>query len=494
MTSATNAIEQAPLGIAVFDGPDRRLVFANEHWRSLFGYSRPCGTSCDDIIGATFVERIDAVAGDGITVSFRCARVGRPDGVIITVLKAMRSSDQRIAGVIACCVEHDHPIAVALTSSSEDRDALARAEQTSRMKDQFLAMVSHELRAPVTTLLLWERLLRESTTDVARERALDAIHQSAETQARLVSDLLDFARAANGKLNVALHPVALGALLESAVTAAAAITGPRGIAIHAMIDPELGLVRGDAARLRQIVDNLLSNAINASSAGDDISVVARRTPKQILVEVVDRGRGISSQLLPHVFEAFRQGDAVPADGGLGLGLAIAYELASLHEGTLTAHSAGAGTGACFTLALPVHELPAAAGITATPSRTLEAVHVLIVDDDARLLEALQLLLARAGAHVTTASSAHAGWVEIAQHRPDVLVSDIAMPVEDGYQFLTRIRGAEAELARLPAIALTAHASESDRERARAVGYDLHLAKPIDVEKLVASIAKLASAR
>ncbi len=373
--------------------------------------------------------------------------------------------------------------------------ARADAEQANRLKDQFLAIVSHELRAPMTTMLLWERVLRDPTAEPeVREQALAALHESAVTQTRLVSDLLDVARAISGKLYVDLRPVDLARVCREAVEAVGPGIAAKRLAISMHGTETLVNVQGDAARLRQVLDNLLSNAINFTPEGGRISVDLARRGRRISLEVTDTGRGVAAEFLPYMFEAFSQtDDALTRDRkGLGLGLAIVKQLVELHEGTVTATSAGTGCGTRFTISLP-----AAAPRTSSPTRTvapalsLRGVRVLVVDDDPRVRDALELLLSRAGAKVDIASSAEAARTEIAAHAPSVIVCDIAMPGEDGYSFARSLRATGSVL---PAIALTAHAMEADAVRAISAGFDQHLAKPIDFDHLVASLLSLLATR
>ncbi|CAN5816671.1 hypothetical protein BH11MYX3_BH11MYX3_15290 [soil metagenome] len=374
--------------------------------------------------------------------------------------------------------------------------ARADAEQANRLKDQFLATVSHELRAPMTTMLLWEKVLRDDTVkpDV-RAQALAAIHESAVTQARLVSDLLDVARAISGKLFVDLRPVDLSLVCREAVAA----IGPAAVAKQIVLVPRGAEARvevqGDHVRLRQVVDNLLSNAVSFTDSGGTVTVELQRSGRRVSLQVTDTGRGVSPVFLPHLFEAFSQtDDALTRErGGLGLGLAIVKQLVELHLGTVEAQSAGRGLGTTFRISLPIASAPrvasSPAGIASSPS--LAGVRVLVVDDDPRVRDALEQLLARAGATVDIAASAEGARTEIAAHPPSVIVCDIAMPGEDGYSFARSLRASGSEL---PAIALTAHAMAADAARAIAAGFDRHLAKPIDFEHLVTNLLSMLAER
>jgi signal transduction histidine kinase/ActR/RegA family two-component response regulator len=379
---------------------------------------------------------------------------------------------------------------------ARERAARAEVEQTSRLKDQFLAAVSHELRAPLTTMLLWERVLRDETAGVAlHAQALDAIHQSALFQSRLVDDLLDVSRAVSGKLHVDLRPLDIETVLRSALEAIA----PAALAKQIVLDRRGARVAvevdADEARLRQVLGNLLANAVKFTDPGGRITVVVTRQERTIAIGVEDSGRGIAPDFLPHVFEPFSQiEDSLAGENhGLGMGLAIAKQIVALHCGELTAASAGPGRGSTFTLRLPIADERRARPSPGDPARKpmLAHIRVLVVDDEPRVRDALALLLERAGAVVDTAESAETARIRIKLQAPEALVCDIAMPGEDGNSFIRDLRASGRDL---PAIALTAHAMESDVERALAAGFDLHVAKPIDFERLVESIGALVAAR
>jgi signal transduction histidine kinase/ActR/RegA family two-component response regulator len=366
---------------------------------------------------------------------------------------------------------------------------LARSDalQANRLKDQFLARVSHELRAPLTTMQLWEKVLRdEDASPEVRTRALDAIHHGVTSQARIVGDLLDVARATAGKLFVDMRPIKLEPVIVAAIAAIAPTAAARSITIDRRSARVASHILGDAQRLLQVFGNLLSNAVKFSQPGGRVTVGTFRRGRAITIEVVDTGLGISPQFLPHLFEPFSQvSDSLRQHEGFGLGLAIAHQLVDLHHGTLEAYSAGLGHGAKFTVTLPIAQGQfVGERDPGLRMRALDNVSVLLVDDDRRVLEALAMLLDRAGADVATADSAQAARGSIASHAPGVIVCDIAMPGEDGYQL---IGGLRAHACAIPAIALTAHASETDAQRALAAGFDLHLAKPVDFERLVNAI-------
>jgi signal transduction histidine kinase/CheY-like chemotaxis protein len=379
---------------------------------------------------------------------------------------------------------------------AQARSARADADAANRIKDEFLAAVSHELRAPLTTMLLWERVLRENGTDEAsRVKALDAIHQSAVAQARLVADLLDFARGISGKLFLDIRFVELANVAQEAVDAARPLAVAKSVDLAFTATPFVGEVHADATRLRQVLDNLLSNAIKFTPAGGKVVVEVTRHGRFVTLSVTDSGRGIAPELLSRIFEPFSQGDDALArrEGGLGLGLTISKQLVELHRGTLVAASDGAGKGATLTLSLPAAGTPRApsppVGMRRTPK--LDGARVLVIDDDDHVRTALTVLLGRVGAIVDTAESAAMGHARMVAAEPHVLICDIGMPDEDGYCFVRSLRAAGCKI---PSIALTAYATHSDAQRALEAGFDVHLAKPISVERLVETLSELLANR
>ena len=374
---------------------------------------------------------------------------------------------------------------------AQARAARADAEQANRLKDQFLAAVSHELRAPLTTMLLWEKVLRENIDEESRTRALDAIHHSAVVQSRLVGDLLDVSRCITGKLYLDIRIIDAERLVSDAIDAARPAALVKSISLARISARSIADVYGDVNRLRQVLDNLISNAIKFTPAGGHVRVVLEVRGDSIALEIIDSGRGIAPEFLGRIFEPFSQLDdaLTRREGGLGLGLAISKQIVELHGGTLTASSGGHGAGSTFTVTLPL-ETPTR---TATPPagyqrvRRLDGTRVLVVDDDERVREALVLLLEASGAEVECAESAASARIRIAAVPPEIMICDIAMPAEDGYSFLGRLR---AEGIRIPSLALTAYATEADARRALAAGFDRHLAKPVSFERLVETVSEL----
>lgn len=369
-----------------------------------------------------------------------------------------------------------------------ERRALEEAQRANQLRDQFMAVIAHELRSPLASILLWEQVLRNPDVDSAtRASALDAIHESANGQALLVADLLDVSRAINGKLHIDRRLTSIARVLTLAIETARPHAAARGLEIVSQLDPTLGDVLGDSRRLRQILDNLLSNAIKCTERGR-ITVRARQSDDSITIDLRDTGRGIAPAFLPHVFDPFRQANEGGPGDGLGLGLGIARQLVELHGGTLSASSEGLGHGAELTVILPRARTSAR---TMTSSQPLIAsARVLIVDDDTRMAEALQLLLQSLGAIVTTAQSAATAFPVLLLGDIDIVLSDIGMAGEDGYSFVQRIRATSGGLQSIPAIAITARVADDTRQRAFAAGFDRYLTKPIDIGLLVSEIADL----
>jgi signal transduction histidine kinase/ActR/RegA family two-component response regulator len=379
------------------------------------------------------------------------------------------------------------------------RAALVEAEHANLAKDRFFATISHELRAPLTTIMLWEGVLREHVEDSAvRARALDAIRDSAALQSRLVGDLLDLSRAISGKLSINLKRVFVEDVLAGAVDGIRPAALARQLALDVDIAPPTARTRADAARLRQVFDNLLSNAVKFTPPGGSIWVKSRQSGSSIVIEIRDTGRGIIPEFLPKLFVPFSQNEDVltRSDGGLGLGLAIAQQLVQLHGGTLSAFSEGVGRGTTLTVTLPiaVRQAPSITGSPSPVTPTLDGKSVLVVEDDTKVQDALALLLGRLGTRILTASSAESARALLQRETADVILCDIGMPQEDGYRFIRTLRASSGRSSAIPAIALTAYASEEDRRQSADAGFDAHVAKPVDLETLAQTIAQVLAAR
>src|SRR5262245_3131515 len=384
-------------------------------------------------------------------------------------------------------------------------EARREAEQASRAKDAFLATVSHELRAPLTPILAWADMLHEGALGGEQSSAaLSAIRRNARAQARLIDDLLDVSRIVSGEWRVALRPVELAPVLCAAIDVVRPVAEAKGVALAATLPREPVIVRADPERFQQVVWNLASNAVKFTPRGGHVAVTLERSDGRARITVRDTGEGISPEFVPHVFEPFRQADgsSTRRHGGLGLGLAIARSLVERHRGTVRADSPVEGLGATFTVELPLLEV--AADVAAAEPRTspddrdgaravLRGLHVLVVDDDADSNAVVRALLAARGAEVRTAQSAAEALAIAITWRPDVVVSDIAMPGEDGLALLRELRARRETIGDVPAIALTAQGGNSDRRRLLDAGFKAHVAKPFDPVHLAAVVETAAHA-
>jgi PAS domain S-box-containing protein len=383
-----------------------------------------------------------------------------------------------------------------------ERTARAEAERANRLKDDFVAMVSHELRTPLNAILGWtDMMLRKQSDQATVARGLDIVARNTRLQAQLISDLLDISRIVSGKLHLDIQSIHLASVIDAAVETIQHAADQKGIAIDRQLDPSIGPMAGDPARLQQIVWNLLSNALKFTPKGGRVRVVLRRAGSQAELVVEDTGVGIRPDFLPYVFDRFQQADASRTRrfGGLGLGLSIVRSLVEFHGGTVRAASAGEGTGATFTIVLPLGapverrtEALAATREASTEDISLANVRVLVVEDEPDAAEFVTNLLEQHGADVVSAASAREALEAVAHSRPDILLSDIGLPDMDGYQLIEQIRKMDvAEGGGILAVALTAFARSEDRTRALLAGYQTHLAKPIESTELVATVASFA---
>jgi signal transduction histidine kinase len=393
-------------------------------------------------------------------------------------------------------VEHEREAALA-----REQFLRAEAEELSRLKDEFLATMSHELRTPLNAIFGWITLLRTRRLDAAtEERALETIERNSRAQKRLIEDLLDVSRIVTGKVTLELTMIDPRRIIEVSMETMLPAAQAKGIRLLAQLDAEVGSLRGDSARLQQIVCNLLSNAIKFTPMSGRVEVSLARHDDQAEITVRDSGQGIKPEFLPYVFDRFRQEDGSISrrHGGLGLGLAIVRHLTELHGGTVAAFSDGEGRGATFTIRVPIRDGGAPARM---PDTGLEAagagprlagVHVLVVDDDPGAREVIANILQSFGARVSLAGSGPAALTLLFERKPHVLVADLGMPEMDGYALIEQVRALDPNLGgRVPAVAVTAYASAQDRLRALHAGYQNHIAKPVEPEELAAVITSLA---
>ena len=376
----------------------------------------------------------------------------------------------------------------------EQARAAQEAENANRLKDEFLAVLSHELRSPLNPILGWVRLLQtRKFNETKTAEALATIERNAKLQARLVEDLLDVSRILSNKLTLKMTPVNLEYCISGALETVLLTAQAKKIEIQTVFDPTVK-VMGDATRLQQAIWNLLSNAVKFTPIGGRIEVRLRRTDDHTQVQVIDTGKGISADFLPSVFDYFRQqdGSTTRTFGGLGLGLAIVRQIVDLHGGKVEAHSLGEGKGATFTICLPLTEKLASPVESPEPidSLSLQGMNILVVDDDADSRDLITFVLEQSGASVTSVTSAEEVLKTLAQTPHSVLVSDIGMPEMDGYELMRQVRTLPTQNRKIPAIALTAYAGDANQQQALLVGFQSYLSKPVDPDKLVADVARL----
>jgi signal transduction histidine kinase/ActR/RegA family two-component response regulator len=469
------------------------------------------------------VKRALDPAGDGVFDLEH--RVGFPDGderwiaakgqAFVEQGRTVRFIGTMLDVTAKKVVEHERAAILAREQEAraEAESARARAEAASRAKDEFLATVSHELRNPLNAILGWSRVLLEEGDELARERqrkGLEIIARNAKAQVQLVEDILEVSRIVSGKLRLTTGTVDVRTVVEASVETVRSAAQAKGVLLETRFESDPGTIVADEDRIQQVLWNLLSNAVKFTPRGGSVRIEAGRDDDGVVLCVKDTGEGIDPAFLPFVFDRFRQADGSTTrmHGGLGLGLAIVRHLVELHGGTVRADSDGPGKGARFTVRVPVQspvqppELPEEAPARSAalrpsapacaPASPLANVHVLILDDEEDMRDLITMILEHAGARVTRAESVEAAVRALAADCPDVAVSDLAMPGEDGYAFVKRVRGSEHEALRaLPLVAMTAYARAEDRHRVLEAGFQRHVAKPIEPAELVQALAEIA---
>jgi PAS domain S-box-containing protein len=410
---------------------------------------------------------------------------------------------------VATALSNMAAAAIASAELYEEQTRLrADAEEANRIKDEFLATVSHELRTPLNAIVGWTQILRmKNYSPDAFPQAIEVIERNARLQAQIINDIMDVSRIITGKLRLEVQPVQLDSVIAAAIDTVRPATEAKDVRIQLILDSATPPVTGDANRLQQVIWNLLSNAVKFTPKGGRIQVHLARVKSSVEITISDSGIGISAEFLPYVFDRFRQADSSTSrqQGGLGLGLAIVRHLIEAHGGTVHVHSDGIDKGATFTLSLPVvaglaKPLPSRAianrvqidGRSSTQTLpSLQGLRLLIVDDEADARDLLQTMLAPCGAEIITAATVADALIQLERQKPDLLVSDIGLPDEDGYTLIRKIRALkEDQGGKIPAIALTAYARSEDRVRALSLGYQLHVPKPVELEELAIAIASL----
>jgi signal transduction histidine kinase/CheY-like chemotaxis protein len=438
--------------------------------------------------GASAEYRVRAADDRYLWIWDNCVAVRGADGAL-----------QRVVGNVVNISDRREAEAERQELLERERWARQDAERANFAKQEFLATLSHELRTPLSTVLIWAHLLNLKADDPQQvRRAADVITQNARAQSQMISDLLDMSRIDSGKVRLDVQPLDVAQVVNAAVTSVLHAAAAKQIRVTHQIQPLSTTLRGDPSRLQQVLWNLLSNAIKFTPNGGRVLVRVEQVQAHARISVIDSGKGIAPEFLPQVFERFRQADSSHSreHGGLGLGLSIARQLVELHGGRIEVHSEGLGRGTTFCVALPLRSggasaaagVPATAGAVPAPGSELRDICVLLVDDQPEALEGLARLLRAAAARVHTAPSAAAALEQLRAHDFDVLLSDIGMPGQDGYELIRAVR---ASGNAIPAAALTALARAEDRGTALRAGYNVHLAKPVDADELFRTVAALA---
>lgn len=512
----------SPVGIFLTD-VEGQCTYTNPRFQSI------CGLKLEDCLGEGWLHSVhpedrDSVMTDWLVWTqtndeysreFRCQTA---DGVVrqIHVRASPMFSDQgKLMGHVGTLedITDRKQAEEARTEVIREQAARIEAEAANRMKDEFLATLSHELRTPLHSVLGWARLLRTRSFDAATTaRALETIERNAQAQAQLIEDILDVSRIIRGKLQLNLRPLNLTPVMEAAIDSLRPSAEAKSVQVDACLDRSLERVMGDPDRLQQIVWNLLSNAIKFTPEGGKIEVRSLGAGSYAQIQITDTGIGIKSEFLPYVFDRFRQADSTTtrSHGGLGLGLAIVRHLVELQHGRVDVKSEGEGKGSTFTVEIPLQSTTQSkpscleqAGLTpinepllleasAESSNTLSGLRVLIVDDEPDVRELLTTTIEGSGAKAIAVSSVLEAIETLEQLQPDVLISDIGMPLEDGYSLIRQVRNREAERGGLlPALALTAYAREEDCRQALDSGFQKYLSKPVDTNQLVMVVANLA---
>jgi PAS domain S-box-containing protein len=506
-----NAIlQQMPSAVVVVEAASGKLVLSNDKNAAIF--RRPTVPLGDSLVGLRDDGReiephewpLSRSITTGEVVTGEEAQIIRGDGThgwIRINSSPIRAEDGATVGGVVTYED----VTKEVLAKRKLESILQELENASLLKDDFLATISHELRTPLNAILGWIRMLRSDTLPPEkRDRALEIIERNANAQTVLIEDLLDISRIISGKLRLDVGAVDLPGVVENAIDTVRPAADAKNVTLHQTIDPRAGPILGDADRLQQVVWNLLTNAVKFTPANGAVRIAVRKRDSLIEIIVADNGQGIESDFLPKVFERFRQADAAPTrkHGGLGLGLAIMRQLVELHGGTVKVESDGLGKGATFTVCLPISPLrstslerPPALRLASGPEfqrpQELEGVRVLLVDDEPDARELLAEVLTSCKASVVIAGSVEEAIRLVKEHRPDVVVSDIGMPVEDGYALIRRLRALPAsEGGKTPAVALTAYARSEDRTKALMAGFSMHVPKPVEPMELLAVLANL----
>ncbi|HYP29939.1 MAG TPA: ATP-binding protein [Blastocatellia bacterium] len=504
-----NVLDLLPTPMLLVESSTARVTFANKAANEMAGGHFPEGIASEEYYASYYYTDAEGNrVPDHERPGARAARGERLNGVELDWHTPVgKRSVMIFSDTLPAMHGHAATAVLVFHDISQLKEVEAELQESSRLKDEFLATVSHELRTPLNAILGWARMLR--TSEIEEEvsaRALETIERNARSQAQIIDDLLDVSRIITGKLRLNVQAVYLAPTIEEAIEAIRPAADAKGIRLHAILDSNVGPILGDPDRFQQIMWNLLSNAIKFTPKGGRVQVSLMRVNSHVEISVSDTGQGINPDFLPYVFDRFRQADSTltRAYGGLGLGLSIVRHLVELHGGAVSVFSEGEGKGATFKLDIPLWatqglnlhhhseaklRAPDPMDIRNAPS--LDDLSVLVVDDDADARDLLARMLGTFGARVTVVASASEAVKAIHDVGPDILVSDIGMPEEDGYSLIRRVRAAEVGADWwLPAIALTAHARAEDRLRALSAGYQAHVTKPVEPAELATVIRSL----
>ena len=510
----------SPVGILLTD-TQGNCVYVNEKWRRLAGLSteKAAGPNWMQALHPDDRERVSQEWYSAVKEGKEFAsefRFQTPDKAVswlsgrATSLCDETGKITAYLGTVTDITERKYAEEERTRLLQREQLARTEAEQANRAKDLFLATLSHELRTPLTSILSWIQMLRMGRLDPEKsKRGLEIIEQSAKTQAQLINDLLDVSRIQAGKFPLERQDIDPTAVIRAAMESVGPAAEEKEIQIETKLDSSVGVIFGDASRLQQVIWNLLANAIKFSSTGGRIELRLERFEEQgrdsARIQVRDQGKGINPEFLPYIFNLFTQADSstTRAYGGLGLGLAIVRNLVELHGGTVQAESPGEGKGATFTVNLPLKSLQKGSDLITQPKELsrkvtegeegvrLDGLRILIVDDEASAREAFTFMLGSFGAEVQAVESASKAVEAFGQFKPHILVSDIAMPGEDGYSLMQKIRALDStDGGQVPSIALTAYAGPEDRNRALASGFQTHVSKPVDANHLARVIERL----
>ncbi len=495
-------VEASPLGVVATDARGHVLRWSPSAER-IFGWSE------QEVLGRPlplippgreeeFRARLELTLSGRSETGYETERLGRNGELVSVSLSTapLRDASGNITGALALFED----ITERKRAEQEMARLYAEANRAARAKDEFLAMLSHELRTPMNALSVWVHLLRRGEVPPDRvQYALEVIERNTGAQVRLIEDILDVSRIVSGKLRLQMRIIDLVKVVNAAIEMLRPAAVDRRITLSISVPSKSVAVRGDPARLQQVITNLLSNAMKFTPANGRVEVALSVRGGSAVVEVTDTGIGIDPQFLPHVFERFTQADSTTSrsHGGLGLGLAIVRHLVDAHQGSVSVDSAGVGQGSTFRAVLPLASstdvLSAVGDGTDQERVALTGIKMLVVDDDRDTRDLLQLLLAARGATVCTASSVAEAVERFSAVRPDVLIADIGMPGEDGYVLVERLRAVDPA-ASFKAIAVSGYVGDEDRSRARAAGFDEHQPKPLEIAALLQSIVRVVSER